>query len=237
MRHLKAKMMRLAALGSALALVLSMGITVLAESTATEEAAPEAADATLNDEQKRQIIQEARRTYDAAVDAVLAEMVAAGALTQASADSYHAFQSAERMVENIDTSNWTLDQVYALRLVIGRKSVNETILSGLLSEGALTQADADAIKLAYNGDRVTLAVLMSRTDTSKTTLSMITRLSDARKAYIQTLADAGILAIRGQGRNMPGWGFKGKDMPEGMTTDPKSGPGSRDAYGRRGGGR
>ncbi len=210
-RNTKGLTRKLAALGLASALVLSMSAAALAEATTTDAttAATATAAATLTNEEKQQARQAARSTYDAAVDEVLTEMVTAGALTQEAVDSYHALRDAERLVEQIDTSSWTLDQVTAFRQAISGSGVNETTLAGLISQGALTQADADAIKKAYDSDRVTLTALINKVDTSKATQAMITQLQDARKAYAQALADAGIVSGIGNARGGVGTGSRG----------------------------
>lgn len=145
----------------------------------------------LTDEQQ-QAMKDAQSTYYAAEDAVLAEMVTAGALSQEIVDSYQAQRNAQQEVAAMDYSDWTLDQLSALRQAIGRSGVNETVLAGLVSQGALTEAQAETFKLAY-GESVNV---WGQLDTSKATQGMMTRLQEARAAYQQALADAGILGTR-----------------------------------------
>lgn len=225
MKHKKMKnkaMKKLCAIGAALAIAITSGVTAFAQDAA--DAQPDAAttaqtdvarqaegvlnrggkqgmgmrmrvgemnQSNLTDEQK-QAMKDAQSTYDAAEDAILAEMVAAGALPQEIVDSYQAQRNAQQEIAAMDYSDWTLDQLSALRQAMGRSGVNDTVLAGLVSQGALTEEQAETFRLAY-GESVNV---WGQLDTSKTTQGMITRLQEARAAYQQALADAGIPGAR-----------------------------------------
>lgn len=229
MKHKKMKnkgMKKLCAIGAALAIAITSGVTAFAEdaadaqpdaaTSAQTDVARQAADvlnrggrqgmgvgigmpmrvgemnqSNLTDEQK-QAMKDAQSTYYAEEDAILAEMVAAGALTQEIVDSYQAQRGAQQEVAAMDYSDWTLDQLSALRQATGRNGVNETVLAGLVSQGALTEEQAETFKLAY-GESVNV---WGQLDTGKATQGMITRIQEARAAYQQALVDAGILGTR-----------------------------------------
>lgn len=153
---------------------------------------------TLTDEEKAQAMATARSTYDAAVDAALVDILAVGGLSQEAVDSYHALRDAERLLEKVDTSNWTQDQIAAYQQGVSGNSVNETALAGLVSQGVLTEAEVAAIKLKY-GDHVTITDLLSQVDTTKATPEMVEAMTQAREAYMQAMTDAGAGMGRGNG--------------------------------------
>lgn len=213
-------MTKLAALSLALTMVLALGGTVLAEDAASDTAPAETEAA-------------ARTTYDAAVDAALAEIVAAGGLTQDAVDSYHALRDAERLLEKIDTSSWTAEQLAAYKKAVSGGSVDETALAELASQGILTEADVAALKLAY-GTRVTINDLIDQVDTAKADPALVTAITDARAAYGQALQDAGLFnGGRGNGNIKEG---RENGQTEGSrdSNSTKEGRGNRDVKGSRG---
>ncbi len=139
-------------------------------------------------EEQKAAVDAAQSAYDTAEDAVLDEMTAAGALTQELVDSYRAQRAARRKLAAKDYSSWTLDQMSALRLAVRQGNANETILAGLVSQGALTQEEADWFRLAY-GESVNL---WGKMETGKATQGMMGKLKEAANAYRQALIDAGV---------------------------------------------
>lgn len=227
---------KLAALGLALTLMLALGGTVLAETEAadaTSGATSKPAASTLTDEEKTAARTAARTTYDAAVDAALAEIVAAGGLAQEAVDSYHALRDAERLVEKIDTSAWTAEQLAAFKKAVTRDKADESALADLVSQGMLTEADVAALKLAY-GTHVTLSDLMHQVDTTKADPTLVTAITDARAAFGQALQDAGLMGVQGKGDAKAGQDNNGATKDRGGN-DAKGGRGNGGMRGNRGG--
>lgn len=160
--------------------------------------APDAAGLT---EEQKQAMATAEAAYDAAEAEALAALVDEGALPQVAVAQYLARRQAQRSLESKDYSAWTVDQLSALRQAMGREGVNETVLAGLMSQGVLTQEEADAMRLAYGPQED----LWAQLDTSKATQGSLAKLTTAKTVYAEALAAAGLdqRPQRGHGPQVP----------------------------------
>lgn len=144
------------------------------------------------------LTQEQRATYDSALtlyrqieDAVLADLVAAAAVTQTDVDAYVAMRNASGSLGELDMSAWTAAQYKAYYEALQKTGDDRTAaLNALVAAGQLTQTQADAINGTNASDLWENLAQNARTNSAiKTALGT---LQQAEQTLRKTLRDAGI---------------------------------------------
>jgi hypothetical protein len=160
----------------------------------------------LTDEQKA-VYDKALALYREIEDAVLADLVAAGSVTQADVDAYKLMRDAAAELKALDTSAWTAKQLKAYYEALQLTGdARKAAMQALADAGQISQAVANAL----SGDQATnlwqtLQKSKGRDAAVKTALNT---LAMARDAFVKTLRDAGIIpAVKsGNGGGAPGPG-------------------------------
>ena len=201
-----------------LALVLAVSIPVLAMA----EAAPAAQSmmgrggrcyglggyglnvSSLTDEQKT-TYSNAVALYEQVEDKVLADLVAAGAVTQADVDAYNALRANEKSLAELDPSSWSADQ-YKAFYEANEKTGDEraAAMQALVTAGQLTQAQADALS-AENQDNL-WAKVSQNAGTNSAIQTALETMRQARRTLMSSLRAAGIQGM-GKGGMFGGMGF------------------------------
>lgn len=181
--------------------------------------------------------------YDAALalyrqveDAVLADLVATGTVTQADVDAYTAQREASGELDGLDgldTSTWTALQYKAYYEALQKTGEERTAaVQALADAGQLTQAQAEA--LTSNGTDGLWQRLTSNAGTNTAVQTAVETLHQASQTLRKTLRDAGIngLAKRDSigslGQNGAAGGIRPQDGQQGM---PGSGNSQRGGMG------
>lgn len=129
--------------------------------------------------------------YETTEDAVLAELVTAGKLTQEQVDAHKAHRAAQKMMGSIARATWTqaqsdaLDDAYA-------KTGDERVqaLQALVTAGQLTQEQADVLAAGEQSDLWQTAFQNDEDTALETALDTMRA---ARDTMQDALRDAGIL--------------------------------------------
>ena len=147
------------------------------------------------------LTEEQRATYDSALslyrqieDAVLADLVAAGAVAQTDVDAYVASRDASGSLGELDMTAWTAAQYKAYYEALQKTGDDRTAaLDALVAAGQLTQAQANAINGANASDLWKSLAKNARTNSAiKTALGT---LQQAEQTLRKTLRDAGIKGL------------------------------------------
>jgi hypothetical protein len=148
------------------------------------------ADITLTDDQQA--------TYDKAVtlyeqieDAVLADLVSAGVVSQADVDSYTALRQAEKSMDELDQSTWTAAQYKAYYEATAKTGdERKAALQALADAGQLTQAQADAMSAENQTDL--WSTISRNASTNSDIQTAMNTMQQARQTLNATLKEAGI---------------------------------------------
>ncbi len=165
------------------------------------------------------LTQEQKAVYDSAIklyeqveDAVLSDLVTAGVVAQADADSYIALRAAQKSLQALDQSGWTARQ-YKAYYEANAKTGDErkAAMQALAEAGQLTQDQAGA--LGAQGESGLWAAVLKNASTNSVIQTAVSTMRQARETLNSTLADAG---IAGRGLMFEGFGTGIKDFRQGM---------------------
>jgi hypothetical protein len=168
---------------------------------------------------------EQKAVYDSALarlreieDAVLADLVAAAAVTQADVDAYTAMRTARASLDGLDMSAWTAAQEKAYYEAMQQTGdARKAALQALADAGTLTQAQADA--LAGLGTADLWQTLRQNAGTNTAVQAALKTMQQARQTMNRKLREAGIEGMR-MGGGMPGFG---QGQPNGMENNGQNG--------------
>ena len=223
----------------ALTLAAMLPLTALAEATTDTAAADATGAATTQagsgmpqqgmDMQIDQTLTADQQTaYDAALalyrqieDAVLADLVAAGSVTQTDVDTYTAQREVSGALDELDTTAWTAQQYKAYYEALQKTGEERTAaVQALADAGQLTQAQADALN--GNGTNDLWQSLTSNVSTNTAVQTAVETLRQASQTLHKTLRDAGINglaksdSIGSLGQNGAAGGMRQQDGQQGM---------------------
>ncbi|HNW85398.1 MAG TPA: hypothetical protein PLP25_09095 [Candidatus Limiplasma sp.] len=144
----------------------------------------------LTDDQKT-VYNNAVSLYEQIEDAVLADLVNAGVVTQADVDSYTALRKAEKSLSDMDQSAWTAAQLKAYYEATQKTGDDrKAAMQALADAGQLTQDQADALS-AENQTNL-WATIQQNSSTNTAIQTALSTMQQAREAMTQTLRSAGI---------------------------------------------
>lgn len=178
-------------------------------------------------EAQKAAYQDALNAYVAAEDEQLANLVGAGVLTQDEADACKAQRANRQLLGEIDMSNWSSDQMTALKEAFAKPDEERAqALAALATVGQLTQAQADALNALADGQASVWQQISGQTDDA--TLDALDAMQHAQLSYMQALERAGIGGDRGGKGGIGGWGANEK-IERGMKGTRDFGADARDA--------
>ena len=186
---------------------------------------------TLTEDQKK-AYESALSTYEQIEDAVLADLVTAGVVTQADVDSYQTLREANKSLADLDQSTWTALQLkayYEASMKTGDE--RKAAYQALADAGQLTQAQATALSGEGTQNQLWLTIRTNERTNAAIQLAVGT-MQQARNAYRETLRTAGInagmdalgfddMGGRGGQDGMPGPGDNSQTQDGGMMNRPQ----------------
>ena len=152
--------------------------------------------------------------YEQVEDAVLSDLVTAGVVAQADADSYIALRAAKKSLQALDQSGWTAQQ-YKAYYEANAKTGDErkAAMQALAEAGQLTQDQADA--LSAQGESGLWAKILKNASTNSVIQTAVSTMRQARETLNSTLTEAGI-AGAGRRNLFEGSGTGIKNFRQGM---------------------
>jgi hypothetical protein len=152
--------------------------------------------------------------YGQVEDAVLNDLVIANVLSQADVDTYHALQTAQKSLADLDRTAWTADQYKAYYEANAKTGDDrKTAMQALADAGQLTQNQADALSAQGQSDLWTK--IAQNASTNSAIQTAVSTLQQARQTMNKTLNDAGISVKDNGGMNF-GFGMGMMDNNQGQ---------------------
>ncbi len=97
-------------------------------------------------EEQQLAVEQAQTDKDAAYEAYLAKLAAAGILAQAELDAYHLMANYTQIASNIDTMQWTLAKNIELQEALTKSGAElRDAIAGFVAEGLLTELEGESI--------------------------------------------------------------------------------------------